>query len=64
MDPAGKMVELAADRFRENPWCRYGRVREREYRSGDAYFDYVVCNLALHHVPPTAPCLPAEISGC
>ncbi|MDD3718817.1 MAG: class I SAM-dependent methyltransferase [Actinomycetota bacterium] len=52
VDPAGKMVELAADRFREEPLVQIWEGEGTGIPFGDAYFDYVVSNLALHHVLP------------
>lgn len=52
VDPAGKMVELARDRFRGDPLVEISGGEGTGIPYGDGYFDYVVSNLALHHVLP------------
>ncbi len=52
VDPAGNMVRLVSDRFRDDPMVE---IREGEGTSipyPDGHFDCVVSNLALHHVLP------------
>ncbi|MBC7228771.1 MAG: methyltransferase domain-containing protein [Actinobacteria bacterium] len=60
VDPSSNMVRLAEDRFRADPMVE---IREGEgigIPYPDGYFDCVVSNLALHHVPPPQRCLCAS----
>jgi SAM-dependent methyltransferase len=52
VDPADKMVELAADRFRDDPMVEICKGEGVKIPFPSGYFDYVVSNLALHHVLP------------
>jgi ubiquinone/menaquinone biosynthesis C-methylase UbiE len=52
VDPADKMIGLAADRFRETPTVEILKGEGTKIPYLSEYFDYVVSNLALHHVLP------------
>ncbi len=52
VDPAEKMVELAADRFRADSGVKILAGEGTRIPLPQHHFDYVVSNLALHHVLP------------
>lgn len=52
VDPADKMVELAADRFRADGKVEIWEGEGTRIPFPPGHFDYVVSNLALHHVLP------------
>ena len=52
VDPADKMVELATDRFRADEKVEIWRGEGTKIPFPSEHFDYVVSNLALHHVLP------------
>jgi ubiquinone/menaquinone biosynthesis C-methylase UbiE len=63
VDPADKMLRLASDRFRDDPEVEIlkGDGTRIPFLSG--HFDYVVSNLALHHVlPELRPLCAVEIA--
>ncbi len=63
VDPAGNMVRLVGERFRDDSMVE---IREGEGTSipyPEGYFDCVVSNLALHHVlPQERPLCAAELA--
>jgi SAM-dependent methyltransferase len=52
VDPAEKMVELAADRFRADSGVKILAGEGTRIPMPQQHLDYVVSNLALHHVLP------------
>ena len=52
VDPAGNMVRLVRDRFRDDPMVEIKEGEGTRIPYPAAYFDCVVSNLALHHVLP------------
>lgn len=52
VDPADRMVELASDRFRTDEKVEIWRGEGTKIPFLSEHFDYVVSNLALHHVLP------------
>jgi SAM-dependent methyltransferase len=63
VDPAEKMVELAADRFRADAKVEISKGEGTKIPFPSEHFDYVVSNLALHHVlPEMRPLCAAEIA--
>jgi ubiquinone/menaquinone biosynthesis C-methylase UbiE len=63
VDPADKMVELAADRFRAIPQVEILQGEGTKIPCPSRHFDCVVSNLALHHVlPEQRPLCAAEIA--
>lgn len=52
VDPAEKMVELAKDRFRDDGKVEIWMGEGTKIPFLSEHFDYVVSNLALHHVLP------------
>lgn len=63
VDPADRMVELAADRFRDDPMVEIRKGEGTEIPFASGYFDCAVSNLALHHVlPELRPLCAAEVA--
>lgn len=63
VDPAERMVELATDRFRDDPGVEIRRGEGTKIPYESESFDCVVSNLALHHVlPELRPLCAGELS--
>lgn len=63
VDPAENMIELATDRFRDDPMVEIMRGEGTKIPYLSEHFDCVVSNLALHHVlPELRPLCASEIA--